>query len=92
MSSTEAIRQAHLIAGEWRPSEDAATFERANPFTGEVMTIASAASRADTRAAIDAAATPDCPQASSTSSCRNAAGSGRHDGTAPRVRRRWSMS
>jgi acyl-CoA reductase-like NAD-dependent aldehyde dehydrogenase len=55
MSSSEALRQPHLIAGEWRPSADAATFERANPFTGEVVTIGSAAGRADTRAAIDAA-------------------------------------
>ena len=55
MSSSEAIQQLHLIAGEWRPSEDAATFERANPFTGDVVTIASAASRADARAAIDSA-------------------------------------
>jgi acyl-CoA reductase-like NAD-dependent aldehyde dehydrogenase len=55
MSSPETVRQMHLIAGEWRPSADAATFERANPFTGEVVTIASAASRADTHAAVDAA-------------------------------------
>ena len=55
MSSSEAVQQLHLIAGEWRPSADAATFGRANPFTGEVVTIASAASRADTRSAIDAA-------------------------------------
>ncbi|MDX6235157.1 MAG: vanillin dehydrogenase, partial [Nocardioidaceae bacterium] len=56
MSTSEANQQPHLIAGEWRPSEDAATFDRANPFTGEVVTIASAASRADTRAAVDSAA------------------------------------
>src|SRR5215207_5625819 len=55
MSTTEAVQQMHLIAGEWQPSGDAATFERANPFNGEATTIASAASRADVRAAIDAA-------------------------------------
>ncbi|HKT58165.1 MAG TPA: aldehyde dehydrogenase [Microbacterium sp.] len=56
MSTSEVPRQTHLIAGQWRPSANAATFERTNPYTGDVVTVASAAERADVAAAIDAAA------------------------------------
>ena len=57
MSTAQAAqRQQHLIAGAWRPSDNGATFERVDPFTGDVVTVAAAASRADARAAVDAAA------------------------------------
>jgi acyl-CoA reductase-like NAD-dependent aldehyde dehydrogenase len=48
--------QDHLIGGAWRPSTGGASFERANPFTAEVVTVAAAAGRDDVRAAVEAAA------------------------------------
>ncbi|KAA0009752.1 aldehyde dehydrogenase [Billgrantia pellis] len=44
-----------LIGGQSRPAHESATFERANPFTGQATTTAAAASVADANAAADAA-------------------------------------
>jgi len=46
--------QGHLIGGAW--VESASTFERVNPFTGEVATVAAAGGREEARAAVAAAA------------------------------------
>jgi acyl-CoA reductase-like NAD-dependent aldehyde dehydrogenase len=48
--------QAHLIDGEWKGAAAGATFERINPYTGEVAAVAAAGGRDDARAAVDAAA------------------------------------
>src|SRR5215470_20112773 len=57
MATAQAAQlQGHLIGGEWRPSAAGATFERIDPFTGSVVTVASAAGREDARAAVEAAA------------------------------------
>jgi acyl-CoA reductase-like NAD-dependent aldehyde dehydrogenase len=57
MNDTADVKtQHHLIGGSWRPSSDGETFERADPFTGKVVTVAAAASREDVRAAVEAAA------------------------------------
>ncbi len=55
MTKTHAV-QEHLIGGSWRPAGSGSTFERIDPFTGEVATVASGASREEARAAVDAAA------------------------------------
>jgi vanillin dehydrogenase len=44
------------IGGKPRPAASGATFERRNPISGEVVTVAAAASDADAAAAVDAAA------------------------------------
>jgi acyl-CoA reductase-like NAD-dependent aldehyde dehydrogenase len=56
MTTAQAAKeQNHLIGGQWQPSAGGATFERINPYTGEAVTVAAAASREDARAAADAA-------------------------------------
>jgi acyl-CoA reductase-like NAD-dependent aldehyde dehydrogenase len=55
VTKTQSV-QEHLIGGSWRPSSGGTTFERIDPFTGEVATVAAGASRADARAAVAAAA------------------------------------
>lgn len=47
--------QQHLIDGAWTASASGEDFVRRNPFTGEVVTVASAASRDDVNRAIEAA-------------------------------------
>jgi acyl-CoA reductase-like NAD-dependent aldehyde dehydrogenase len=56
MSITEAEQQRLLIGGEWANAGSGDTFDRVDPYTGEVATRAAAASRDDARAAADAAA------------------------------------
>jgi len=56
MSITEVEQQQLLIGGEWSGAGSGATFDRLDPYTGEVSTTAAAASRDDARAAADAAA------------------------------------
>jgi acyl-CoA reductase-like NAD-dependent aldehyde dehydrogenase len=56
MSVTGVSEQQLLIGGEWAAAGSGATFEREDPYTGEVATVAAAASRDDARAAADAAA------------------------------------
>jgi vanillin dehydrogenase len=56
MSTVELERQRLLIGGEWTEATGAATFERRDPYTGEVATRAAAATRDDARRAVDAAA------------------------------------
>lgn len=55
-SPVEVKSQQHLIGGAWRPSAGGGTFERVDPFTGAVVTVAAAAEREDARAAVEAAA------------------------------------
>ena len=55
MTKTQAV-QEHLIGGSWRPSGSGSTFERIDPFTGEVATVAAGGRAPDARAAVDAAA------------------------------------
>lgn len=45
-----------FIDGEWRPAEDGSTFDQIDPATEEVLGTAAQAARADTAAAIEAAA------------------------------------
>ena len=52
MSLTTQLR----IGGKPRPAASGATFERRNPISGEVVTVAAAATDADAAAAVDAAA------------------------------------
>jgi acyl-CoA reductase-like NAD-dependent aldehyde dehydrogenase len=56
MSITEVERQQLLIGGEWSGAGSGETFDRLDPYTGEVASTAAAASREDARAAADAAA------------------------------------
>lgn len=56
MSTTEMEHQQLLIGGRWAPASGGATFERVDPFTGRVATVASAGGAEDARSACDAAA------------------------------------
>src|SRR5262245_58355805 len=56
MSITEVEQQQMLIGGEWGNARSGDTFDRIDPYTGDVATTAAAASRDDARAAADAAA------------------------------------
>ena len=56
MSITEVEQQEMLIGGSWVGAGSGDTFERTDPWTGEVASRAAAASRDDARAAADAAA------------------------------------
>jgi acyl-CoA reductase-like NAD-dependent aldehyde dehydrogenase len=56
MSITEVEQQQLLIGGEWGNARSGETFDRIDPYTGDVATTAAAASRDDARAAADAAA------------------------------------
>jgi acyl-CoA reductase-like NAD-dependent aldehyde dehydrogenase len=56
MSITEVEQQQLLIGGEWANAGSGETFDRVDPYTGDVATTAAAASRDDARAAADAAA------------------------------------
>ncbi|MEA2400860.1 MAG: hypothetical protein QOK00_1263 [Thermoleophilaceae bacterium] len=56
MSITETEQQQLLIGGEWANAGSGQTFDRVDPYTGDVATTAAAASRDDARAAADAAA------------------------------------
>src|SRR5665213_3472483 len=55
MATTGIAEQQLLIGGEWRGAQGGGSFERMNPFTGEVASSASAAGRDDARAAVEAA-------------------------------------
>jgi acyl-CoA reductase-like NAD-dependent aldehyde dehydrogenase len=55
MSTVELEQQRLFIGGEWTEATGASTFERADPYTGETVTRAAAATREDARRAIDAA-------------------------------------
>jgi acyl-CoA reductase-like NAD-dependent aldehyde dehydrogenase len=56
MSTVAVQDQQLLIGGEWSDAEGGATFDKANPYTGETVTKAAAATPADARRAVDAAA------------------------------------
>jgi vanillin dehydrogenase len=55
MSTVQVEQQRLFIGGEWTEASGAATFERADPYTGEPVTRAAAATREDARRAIEAA-------------------------------------
>ena len=55
MSTVELEQQRLFIGGEWTEATGASTFERADPYTGETVTRAAAATREDVRRAVDAA-------------------------------------
>jgi len=55
MSTVDLDVQPLLIGGEWTGAAGAATFERIDPFTGVVATVAAAASSSDAVRAVDAA-------------------------------------
>jgi acyl-CoA reductase-like NAD-dependent aldehyde dehydrogenase len=50
------VQQLMAIGGEWTPARSGATFERADPYTGDVVTVAAAGDREDARRAVAAAA------------------------------------
>jgi acyl-CoA reductase-like NAD-dependent aldehyde dehydrogenase len=56
MSTVGIEEQPLLIGGEWTSASGGATFERVDPYTGQTVTVAAAAGRADARRACDAAA------------------------------------
>jgi acyl-CoA reductase-like NAD-dependent aldehyde dehydrogenase len=55
MSTVDLEQQRLFIGGEWTAAAGAATFDRADPYTGEPVTRAAAAGREDARRAIEAA-------------------------------------
>jgi benzaldehyde dehydrogenase (NAD) len=55
MATTGIADQQLLIGGEWRAAHSGSSFSRANPYTGETASNASAAGREDARAAVEAA-------------------------------------
>jgi len=55
MATTDIAEQQLLIGGEWRGAAAGNSFERSNPYTGDIATTASAAGREDARAAVEAA-------------------------------------
>jgi vanillin dehydrogenase len=56
MTTVDLEQQRLLIGGEWVPATGEATFEKADPYTGQTVTLAAAAGREDARRACDAAA------------------------------------
>src|SRR3954467_14241969 len=56
MSTVSVAQQPLLIGGEWVPAAEGRTFEKADPFTGDPVSEAAAASVADAARACDAAA------------------------------------
>jgi acyl-CoA reductase-like NAD-dependent aldehyde dehydrogenase len=56
MSTIAVQEQQLLIGGEWSDAQGGATFEKANPYTGEPVTKAAAAGVADVTRAVEAAA------------------------------------
>ena len=61
MNVVEVEKQGLLVGGEWRAADGGAEFERRDPFTGEVATVAAAAGRDDARAASTPPAPPSTP-------------------------------
>jgi acyl-CoA reductase-like NAD-dependent aldehyde dehydrogenase len=53
--STERARYRQFIGGEWVDAVDGATFDDAEPYTGDVMASVSAGTREDARRAVEAA-------------------------------------
>jgi acyl-CoA reductase-like NAD-dependent aldehyde dehydrogenase len=56
MSTVEVGEQKLLIGGSWRGASSGGTYAKTNPYTGERLGNAAAATREDARAAVDAAA------------------------------------
>jgi benzaldehyde dehydrogenase (NAD) len=55
MSTVDVEQQQLLIGGAWVPATGEAAFEKADPFTGEPVTVAAAAGREDVGRAVEAA-------------------------------------
>src|SRR4051812_21347752 len=55
MTTVDLEQQRLLIGGEWTEASGGGTFERADPLTGEPVTLAAAAGREDAKRAVDAA-------------------------------------
>jgi benzaldehyde dehydrogenase (NAD) len=55
MTTVDLEQQQLLIGGEWMAASSGATFEKTDPYTGEPVTLAAAASRDDARRAVEAA-------------------------------------
>ena len=55
MTTTQVSEQALLIGGQWTAARSGETFEQVDPYTGETVGSAAAATREDARAAADAA-------------------------------------
>jgi acyl-CoA reductase-like NAD-dependent aldehyde dehydrogenase len=55
MTTVDLEQQRLLIGGEWVEASGGGTFERTDPFTGDAVTVASAAGREDARRAVEAA-------------------------------------
>src|SRR5689334_17913228 len=55
MATVELAREQLLIGGSWRDASSGASYEKRNPFTGEPVETAAAATREDARAAVEAA-------------------------------------
>ena len=49
MTTVDLEQQRLLIGGEWTEAGGGGTFERADPFTGDAVTVAAAAGREDAR-------------------------------------------
>jgi benzaldehyde dehydrogenase (NAD) len=56
MATVDVTQQQLLIGGEWKAAAEGGTFDTTDPFTGDVSGTAAAATRADAKAAADAAA------------------------------------
>jgi vanillin dehydrogenase len=56
MTTVDLEQQRLLIGGEWVEASGGGTFERADPLTGNAVTLAAAAGRDDARRAVEAAA------------------------------------
>jgi acyl-CoA reductase-like NAD-dependent aldehyde dehydrogenase len=56
MTTVDLEQQRLLIGGEWVEASGGGTFERSDPLTGDTVTRAAAAGRANARRAVDAAA------------------------------------
>jgi acyl-CoA reductase-like NAD-dependent aldehyde dehydrogenase len=57
MTSVQDVRESKLyIGGQWQAGEEGKTFEDRDPFTGDVVALVPAGTRADAARAIDAAA------------------------------------
>ncbi|MDP9292870.1 MAG: aldehyde dehydrogenase [Actinomycetota bacterium] len=55
MTTVDLEQQRLLIGGEWTEASGGGTFEKADPLTGQPVTVAAAAGREDARRAVEAA-------------------------------------
>jgi acyl-CoA reductase-like NAD-dependent aldehyde dehydrogenase len=55
MATVQVEEQPLLIGGSWRGASSGRTYEKADPYTGDIVGTAAAGTREDARAAVDAA-------------------------------------